>query len=85
MISRFKETLEKARAKTKSKLEAAMDRIRGFKDSITRQRIMNILGVYVDEDSEEEVEYDNALKEIFYDFLLWLYGDDCEEDEEYVN
>lgn len=80
MISRFKETLEKAREKTKSKMEAAMDRIRGFKDSITRQRIMNLLGVYVDEESDEEVEYDNAMKEMFYDFLLWLYG--CEEGEE---
>lgn len=60
--------------KIKSNFEEARERIRSLKGSITRQKIMNILGVYVDEESEEDVRYDNALQEIFYDFLLWLYG-----------
>ena len=76
MISRIRETWDASRERIREKALA-------IKGSITRQRIMNILGVYVDEESEEEVEYDNALEEIFYDILLWLYGE--EEDEEYVN
>lgn len=67
-------------------LETSRERIRekalAIKGSITRQRIMNILGVYVDEESDEEVSYDNALKEIFYDILLRLYyggEEECEQ------
>lgn len=83
MIDRFKETLEKARAKVVAWLERIKEKILAIKESITRQKIMNILGVYVDEDSEEEVEYDNALKEILDTFLLRLYYG--KEEEEYVN
>lgn len=85
MISRFKEALEGFREKVVAWLERIKEKILVIRANITRQKIMNLLGVYVDEESDEEVEYDNALKEMFYDFLLWLYGDDCEEDEEYVN
>ena len=80
MIDRFKETLEKARAKVVAWLERIKEKILAIKESITRQKIMNILGVYVDEDSEEEVEYDNALKEILDTFLLRLYYGKEEEE-----
>lgn len=77
MIERIMTYLETAREKIREKALA-------IKESVTRQKIMNILGVYVDEESEEDVRYDNALQEIFYDFLLWLYGyeeggEECEQ------
>lgn len=75
MIDRIRETRDAARERIREKALA-------IKGSITRQRIMNILGVYVDEESDEEVSYDNALKEIFYDILLRLYyggEEECEQ------
>lgn len=77
MIERIVTYLETSRGRIREKALA-------IKGSITRQRIMNILGVYVDEENEEDVRYDNALQEIFYDFLLWLYGyeeggEECEQ------
>lgn len=69
--------------RTKAYLEEARERIRSLKESVTRRKIMNILGVYVDEESEEEAKYENALKEIFDAFLLRLYyGKEVEECEQ---
>lgn len=66
--------------KIKGYLERAKQKALSVKGNINRKKIMNFLGVYVDEDSEEEVVYEDILTEMFYGLLLKLYG--LEEDEE---
>lgn len=67
----------------KTYLETAKEKALAIKAKINRQKIMNLLGIYVDEESDEEMEYDNALKEILDAFLLRLYyGKEAEECEQ---
>ena len=73
----------------KEKIETFLEQVKGtileMKEAITsncptRQKIMNFLGLYVDEESDEEVYFEDVVTEMFYGLLLKLYG--IKEDEE---